>query len=119
MPNFTIRPASVEDIPIIRRMAEIVFRETYAGILSSGQMEYMMDWMYSEDSLRKQIEAPGEAFHIACCGNIPAGYVSFEADGNTEDGRRRFHLQKLYALPEYQHSGLGRQMLEWLTEISG
>ncbi|MCQ2181350.1 MAG: GNAT family N-acetyltransferase [Bacteroidales bacterium] len=71
----------------------------------------------SEDSLRKQIAAPGKAFHIAYCGNIPAGYVSFEADGKTADGRGRFHLQKLYALPEYQHSGLGRQMFEYVKAL--
>lgn len=117
MPNFTIRPVSVEDIPVIQGMAEVVFRNTYAGILSPGQMEYMMDWMYSEDSLRKQIATPGKAFHIAYCGDVPAGYVSFEADGNTEDGRGKFHLQKLYVLPVYQHSGFGRQMFEFVKGL--
>ena len=117
MSNFTIRPASIEDIPIIRGMAEVVFRETYAEILSPAQMEYMMDWMYSEDSLRRQIATPGKAFHIAYCGNIPVGYVSFEADGKTEDGRKRFHLQKLYVLPGYQRSGLGRQMFEYVKGL--
>lgn len=117
MPNFTIRPASVEDIPVIQGMAEIVFRKTYADILSPGQMEYMMDWMYSEDSLRRQIAAPGKAFYIAYRGNIPVGYLSFEADGNTEDGRERFHLQRLYVLPEFQHSGFGRQMFEFVKGL--
>lgn len=64
MPNFSIRPASVEDIPVIQGMAEVVFRKTYADILSPEQMEYMMDWMYSEDSLRRQIAAPGKGFHM-------------------------------------------------------
>lgn len=117
MSNFSIRPASVEDIPMIQGMAEVVFRLTYADILSPEQMEYMMDWMYSEDSLREQIAAPGKAFYIAYSGCTPAGYVSFEADGNTEDGRERFHLQKLYVLPEYQHSGLGRQMFGFVKDL--
>lgn len=113
--RFTIRRASVEDIPIIREMADIVFRKTYADILSAGQMEYMMDWMYSERSLSDQITLPGKAFYIAYDADKPAGYVSFEADGRTKDGSRNlYHLQKLYILPEYQHSGLGRQMVEFV-----
>lgn len=117
MTMFSIRPASVEDIPVIRGMAEIVFRSTYADILSSGQMEYMMEWMYSEDSLQKQIETPGKAFFVAFRGDVPAGYVSFETEGDTEEGRRLFHLQKLYVMPEFQRSGLGRQMLEFVKGL--
>ena len=117
MSNFSISSASLEDIPVIQGMAEVVFRKTYADILSPGQMEYMMDWMYSENSLRSQITAPGKSFYIAWSGNDPAGYVSIEADGKTDDGRRKYHLQKLYVLPQYQHSGLGRQMLGFVKGI--
>lgn len=117
MQTFSIRPASIEDIPVIREMAEVVFRKTYADILSPDQMEYMMEWMYSEDSLRDQITAPGKAFHIAYAGNIPAGYVSFEADGITKDGRALFHLQKLYVMPEFQHSGLGGKMVGFVKGL--
>ena len=133
MHAFSIHKASVADIPLIRRMADVVFRRTYRDILSPAQMEYMMDMMYSEDSLRDQIQAPGKEFFIAYSGDPvsartdrgdivwppcvhPAGYLSFEEDGCTENGLPRYHLQKLYILPEYQHAGLGRQMLEFVKD---
>ncbi len=117
MTEFTIRRATVDDIPVIRRMADIVFRKTYADILSPVQMEYMMDWMYQRSSLQNQIEAAGKAFYIAFSEAEPAGYVSFEEDGRTAEGRRLFHLQKLYVLPEYQHSGLGKQLFGFVKGV--
>lgn len=107
-----IRIATIEDIPMIRAMADVVFRQTYAEILSPAQMEYMMDWMYSADSLRSQIADDGRFFYVAETAGRPAGYVSFELEGATDDGRRLYHLQKLYVMPEFQKTGLGRSLLE-------
>ncbi len=101
-----IRKASVADIPMIREMAEVVFRHTYASILSPAQMEYMMDWMYSEDSLRKQMAE--QTFFV----EDGRGYASLRPDGRTDDGRVRFHLEKLYVLPQFQKTGLGRRLFE-------
>ena len=46
--------ASNADLPAIHDMAQVVFRETYKTILSPGQMEYMMDWMYSIPNLENR-----------------------------------------------------------------
>ena len=101
-----IRKASVADIPMIREMAEVIFRQTYASILSPDQMEYMMEWMYSEDSLREQMA--GQTFFV----EDGMGYASLRPDGKTDDGRARFHLEKLYVLPAWQKTGLGRRLFE-------
>ncbi len=112
--EIAIRPAGVNEIPLIRSMADVVFRRTYADILSPEQMEYMMEWMYSEDSLATQVSAPGKYFFIAYADGVPAGYVSFEYEDIMEDGRRLYHLQKLYVMPEFQGCGLGRRMLSFV-----
>ena len=109
-----IRAATLDDIPMVRSMAEVVFRRTYADILSPEQMEYMMDWMYSAQSLTSQISAGGRFFFVAEENGMPAGYVSFENDGHLEDGRRLYHLQKLYVMPDFQKTGLGRRLLEYV-----
>lgn len=102
-----IRIASIDDIPKIRAMADVAFRDTYKEILSPDQMEYMMDMMYSEDSLKRQIEG-GHSFYI----EEGRGYASFRRDGDTEDGRYLYHLEKLYVLPSSQKTGLGRQLFD-------
>ncbi len=114
--NFTIRRADRSDIPLIRRMADVIFRLTYADILSPEQMEYMMDWMYSAQSLQEQIEGPGKAFCVAEADGKPAGYVSFEFEDNLPDGRKLFHLQKLYVMPAFQRCGLGMKLYSHVKE---
>ena len=105
-----IRKATTEDIPAIRAMADVVFRRTYRDILSPEQLEYMMDMMYSEESLIRQME--NDAFYI----EDGQGYASLRYDGMMDDGRERFHLEKLYVMPEYQKTGLGRRLFDKIAD---
>lgn len=114
--NFTIRHATQADIPAIKKLADVVFRATYAPIISPEQMEYMLEWMYSEKSLIDQITLPGKAFFVASEGDRPIGYVTVERDGNTPDGLPLFHLQKLYLLPTEQGKGYGKKMFHFLVD---
>ena len=102
-----IRRAEVCDIPIIRSLADICFRHTYRTILSDGQMEYMMEWMYSEESLQRQMEEQGHVYFLCFYGDVPVGYVSVSPEGDD-----LFHLQKIYLLPDRQGSGLGRILFQ-------
>ncbi len=107
-PETFIRRASTGDIGLIRSMAAIVFPDTYRDILSPAQLDYMMDWMYSPESLRRQMEQDGHNWFIAETGSRPSAYVSVQPLGLQEDGSHLFELQKLYVLPEFKGRGLGR-----------
>ena len=61
----TVRPATMADIGLIRQMAATAFPATYRHILSPLQLDYMMEWMYSEDSLRRQMECEGHVYFVA------------------------------------------------------
>ena len=56
---FTIRKATIADCELINKMAKEVFPATYKEILSSEQLDYMMDWMYAPENIRKQMEEEG------------------------------------------------------------
>ena len=109
---FEIRKASLEDIPVIRNMAEVVFPATYREILSPEQIDYMMQWMYSPDSLRRQMMEAGHNYYIAYLHNEAVGYLSIQSEG--EDV---FHLQKLYVLPNYQGMHLGQVLFEHAIKV--
>lgn len=102
-----IRRATVDDIGLIRAVADVAFRATYAEILSAEQMEYMMDMMYSAESLRRQMEVDHHIFYLALIDNRTVGYVSIE-----RQGERLFHLQKIYLLPECQGHHIGERLFE-------
>ena len=111
MKQFDIVQADYGHIMCIHDMAELVFRHTYKDILSPEQMDYMMDWMYSPDSLRRQME-DGHVYYLAYSEGSLCAYVSVQPDGKAEDGRLLFHLQKIYILPSEQGQGLGRILFD-------
>ena len=102
---FEIRKATLEDIPLINELAWIVFPHTYKELLSPGQIEFMMDWMYSPANLRKQMTEDGHTYFLAYEGNEPAGYLSIQPEGE-----HTYHLQKIYVLPSFQGKKLGKQL---------
>ena len=94
---FTIRKATTADCALIQKLAQQIFPVTYKDILTPEQTDYMMEWMYSITNLHKQMEEEGHIYYIAFKGDIPAGYVSIQPEG--ED---LFHLQKIYVLPSFK-----------------
>lgn len=115
MEGIVIHRAGSSDLMTIGEMAEIVFRHTYREILSSEQMEYMMEWMYSLSNLQIQMNE-GHVFYIACIDGKSCGYLSIQQEGKDDDGITVFHLHKLYILPSYQGSGLGRHLFTRAVE---
>ena len=104
---FSIRKATTNDIHLIHEMAWVVFPHTYREILTPEQIDYMMEWMYSEDSLHKQMEKDGHIYYLAFKEDDPAGYLSIQPEGE-----HVFHLQKIYVLPSFQGMKLGKQLFE-------
>ena len=109
-----IRRAEKSDIELIRQLADVAFRDTYKDILSADQMEYMMEWMYSSESMERQMDE-GHVYFIVSDGNRNVGYLSLEPQGSTE-GVTVHHLQKLYLLPEEQGKGYGRRMFQFAVD---
>ena len=106
-----VRQATADDIPVIESMAGIAFRHTYRDILSTEQIEYMMDWMYSATSLERQF-LDGHEFFIAWEGNTPCGYMSIQKERITDDSVTVYHLHKLYIMPEIQGQGAGSLLFD-------
>lgn len=98
----TIRQATLEDISLLNQMAWEVFPRTYAPIISEEQIRFMMQWMYSPESLRKQMTEDRHHYLIASEGEEPVGYVSVQPQQG-----KLWHLQKIYVLPQWQkhHAG--------------
>lgn len=108
----SIRRAGTDDIPVIRSLADVCFRDTYRTILSPEQMDYMMDWMYSGESLHRQMERDGHVYFLAECDGRSCAYCSVQPLGLQDDGMHLFELQKVYVLPEYKGKGIGCRLVD-------
>lgn len=106
MPSFTIKQASVTDIPDIIKIQEKTWETTYKDILSKEQIDYMFEKIYSHDSLNNQMINDKHRFLILENNGNPEGFASV-----SEENPETFKLHKIYVLPSLQGSGAGKYML--------
>lgn len=104
--ELTIIPAFEKDISLIRSLAQQIWPQTYSSILSQQQINYMMDMMYSEQAIRKQMHTDHE-FIIAYRNNVP---VAFAAYG--EIAPAIYKLFKIYVLSSEQGNGTGKYIID-------
>lgn len=104
----TIRKADITDIPSIQQVAQITWPPTFGKILSSEQIIYMLEMMYSSTALSHQMNT-GQTFLLALEENHVLGYASYEFDYK---GESKTKIHKIYVLPDTQGKGVGRQLIE-------
>lgn len=107
---FRIEQATTNDIPLIRELCFQVWPQTYASLLSNEQIEYMLEMMYSEASLQKQM-TDGATFIFVYDGDEPVGFASYQ-----EMDPAVFKLHKIYVLPSQQGKGTGRFVIDHILD---
>ena len=103
--------ASIDDISIIKNLAETIWPICYKDIISTEQINYMLGLMYSNASLKEQIEK-GHQFIIAYDFEIPIGFASFSQKSEIESSI--FRLHKIYVLPNSPIKGVGGYLLMYV-----
>lgn len=107
-----IRIATLDDIPAIQQIAYNTWPSTYGGIISEEQIKYMLDLMYSTESLIQQM-TKGHQFYLFTKSDSAATkeneIMGFASVSNELDGI--FKLNKLYIVPEAQKTGAGKALL--------
>ncbi len=106
MSSLTIRNASVDDIELIRNLNLQVWPQTYSHLITPEQISYMLEIMYSRESLKKQMTEDHQ-FIILYDNNILIGFASY-----SEIEPHIFKLHKLYILPAHHGGGKGRFVIE-------
>jgi diamine N-acetyltransferase len=110
---FTVRKASIADIPLIRELTFAVWPQTYASLLTKEQIDYMLEMMYSEAALKKQIAEDGITFIIIYDEQTPVAFAAYN-----EIKPQIWKLHKIYILQSQQGKGTGRFIIEYIvTEI--
>ena len=61
---FTILPATADDIPVLRDLAQRIWHAHYSGIISREQIDYMLARMYAAEVIRSELAA-GVAWNLA------------------------------------------------------
>ncbi|HQW84099.1 MAG TPA: GNAT family N-acetyltransferase [Ferruginibacter sp.] len=109
----SIKKAGIREIPLIRKLTLIIWPQTYSSIISSKQMAYMLEMMYSPVSLQKQMNEEGCTFIVAYDEDEAVAFASYN-----EIIPYTWKLNKIYILPSQQGKGTGRFIINHIiTEI--
>ena len=115
--------ATPADNPTIQRLAHAIWPPTFGDILTPAQIEYMLEMMYSVESITEQVSRgiqfrlllELDRFHpnVGYTGGArtryrPVGYVAYEHDYLPATTK----IHKLYVLPETQGNGYGRALID-------
>jgi GNAT superfamily N-acetyltransferase len=111
--NAVIAEVNKNAIGEIRQIAYATWPVSYKEMISSSQIDYMLEMMYSEQSLREQF-ANGVRFLIASIDGKPAGFAGVVPK---EDSKDIWRLEKLYVLPASQSKGLGKLLLDEVIKM--
>lgn len=108
-PTSEFRPAERVDLPTIAELAQEIWREYYPGIITTEQIEYMLERLYAPAALEAQFDS-GRRFWLAEpaeAGGAPAAYAAASLD---DEGRGVF-LNSLYVRRSVRGRGLGAGLL--------
>jgi ribosomal protein S18 acetylase RimI-like enzyme len=107
------RNAGIPDIPAIQKIAYETWPHTFGAVLPRKQISYMLNLIYNEDSLKKQMIEKGHRFILAEKEDQPAGFTSYELNYNNEP---QLMIHKIYLLPSTQGTGIGTKLLNNLAD---
>jgi len=110
-----VEKATINDIPIIQDIAHATWPSTFEEILSKQQIEYMLEMMYSTESLIEQIETKKHLFFLAKENKSPLGFVSVELNYQNE---LKSKIHKIYMLPKAQGKGIGKILMQKAEELA-
>lgn len=88
--------AGIEDLLKIQKIAHETWPNTFGHVITAEQINYMLDLIYSEESLKKQMIEKGHNFILAEKDNHTLGFTSYEINYNSEP---QLMIHKLYILP--------------------
>ncbi len=104
--------AVLQDIAVIQKLAQEIWFIHYPPIIGYKQVNYMLDAMYSEKSLQKQMEQENHVFYLINIKNKNIGFVSIK-----QESKNAIFINKFYILKNKSNKGVGTQVFKMLLKI--
>lgn len=111
----TISEAGLNDIQKIQEIAHITWPITYGSILTQTQLDYMLDLIYSQEALIKQMENKEQLFYLISDPESIIGFIGIEHNYKNEALTK---IHKIYLLPETQGKGFGKNVFDFIEKAA-
>ncbi|MEY4351489.1 MAG: hypothetical protein RL078_1568 [Bacteroidota bacterium] len=107
-----IRKAQRHELNILEKLAHAIWPSTYSDIISAAQIEFMLSWMYAEQTLQAQFDQ-GHEFYILSSQNSDLGFLALEWIPSAKDlEQQTLKINKLYILSQQQNKGFGKALIQ-------
>ena len=108
----TLDAVTKHDSVDLRELAETIWRQHYAAIISEAQIEYMLSGRFSDEALREYAHAADRWLELLRVSDTPVGYCGYElAEQYGDEQVAAMKLGQLYVLESHRGMGLGSFML--------
>jgi ribosomal protein S18 acetylase RimI-like enzyme len=109
-----ITVATQEQLSIVKQLAQDIWYVAYKDIISTDQIDYMLNMIYSIASLEKQYQN-NHVFLLVQDTDSFIGYASYELNFELT---HKTKIHKLYVLPHWQGKGVGKLLLDEITHTA-
>jgi ribosomal protein S18 acetylase RimI-like enzyme len=97
------------DVPeVVSILANEIWHECYSGIISDGQIDYMLSKYQSAAAIKDDVDKGGYVYHLVSDGSRYVGYCGICIDGDS------VYLSKFYVLAAFRGKGYGSRLLEFI-----
>jgi GNAT superfamily N-acetyltransferase len=108
--NFSIRPATVADVPVILELIRALATYERAPNEVTATEEQLVDVLFGEKPVAEVL--------LAFEKQTPVGFAVFFYNFSTWLGRLGLYLEDLFVRPEHRGKGYGRALLVQLAKIA-
>lgn len=112
MQDIQLKAATYKDLGTISELATTIWNQHYPAIISQTQIDYMLDLMYSSESLASQIDQKKHQFYLIRVNEINCGFISVNRENEMD-----WFLNKFYIDQTTANKGIGKSAFFQLLEI--
>lgn len=105
--SIRIDDATESDLGPVAELAGIVWRAHYPGIITPGQIDYMLARGYSHEALLRFIDEAGAGLLLAYDRERLIGFAAYYRAGDASE----LKLDKLYVHQDYHGQGVGSRLI--------
>jgi ribosomal protein S18 acetylase RimI-like enzyme len=104
--SLQFKNATENDIPVIIKLADAIWKKHYVPLIGMTQVEYMLNEIYSPESIARQMREQ-QNYTLVYDDQTPVGYIAI----STKDNKNYF-LHKFYIEVGEHGKGIGSQLFE-------
>ena len=102
-----------DELPVVQRLARVIWRAHYPGIITREQIDYMLARGYAIEALAEFLGVPDRGLELALVDGEPVGFRRVVPAPTIP---REAKLDKLYVLQSRQRRGLGGRLIARVAE---